>query len=501
MIGAGGAGLAALHAMQQEGFETQAFEKNGELGGVWATTRYPSLTIHSQSFNYRFHDHPPVTSAGPCATRDELLAYFAGYARDKRIADRIQYHRRVDRIVHRPDRASERCLVIATDVRTGETSEHACDVVVCASGLSNAGAPHVPVLEAKAMSRVQVLHSSELTPELYREIVERRRRIVVLGAGKSAHEILSLFRDTDRAKGLTWVYAKSLWSLSYEALYGKHLVPWNVALYVYYVKLSALRRRIGYGRSMKVLQAPLRWSGMLVNPLEPDTDVCTNRSAIMKRDQLDYLKTLRSIKARVTGLGETSVMLDSGESIGADVLICATGYDRRQSLPSVTIERPDGTEATHSLADRHAFYNEMIDLDVPEVSLLSASVLYAQQLLGYSLGAQWLARFHRGTLTRPPSAAQMRRSLEDAARRFAPWCSGDYMSGGLPYAHQRNDDALAVMFDQMGLAPRLARELVRRGANEAAFSDLCDQIARQLVPDDDVQRGRGMKPSTTNRST
>ena len=481
MIGAGAAGLAALHAMQQAGFDTVAFEKNGELGGVWATTLYPSLTIHSQSFNYRFHDHPAVTSVGLCATSDELLAYFAEYARAKQIADRIHYHRRVDRIVHRPSRASERCLVFATDARTGETREHACDVVVCASGLSNAGAPHVPVLEGRATSRVQVLHSSELTPEIYRDIVEQRRRVVVLGAGKSAHEILWLFRDTNRATDLTWVYAKSLWSLSYEALYGKHLVPWNVVMYVYYMKLSALRRRIGYGRSMKALQAPLRWAGMLVNPLEPHSDVCANRSAIMKRDQLDYLKTLRSIKTRVAGLGETTVRLDSGEALGADVLICATGYDRRESLPAVTIERPDGTEATHSFADRHGFYNEMIDLDVPEVSLLSASVLYPQQLLGYSLGAQWLARFHRGTLARSPTTAQMQRSLEDAAARFAPWCSAEYMSGGLPYAHQRNDDVLAVMFEQMGLAPGLARGLVRRGANERAFSELCDQIARQLA--------------------
>src|SRR5690349_12697426 len=106
VIGAGGAGLAALHAMQQAGFETIAFEKNGELGGVWATTLYPSLTIHSQSFNYRFHDFPAVTSAGPCATRDELLAYFADYARAKRITERIRFHHRVDRIVHRPGRAT-----------------------------------------------------------------------------------------------------------------------------------------------------------------------------------------------------------------------------------------------------------------------------------------------------------------------------------------------------------------------------------------------------------
>jgi cation diffusion facilitator CzcD-associated flavoprotein CzcO len=91
IIGSGGAGLAAL-------------------GGVWATTRYPSLTIHSKSFNYRFHDLHPVASRGPSATREEILAYFAEFARDKGIADKIAYHRRIDRIVYRSGRASDRCL-------------------------------------------------------------------------------------------------------------------------------------------------------------------------------------------------------------------------------------------------------------------------------------------------------------------------------------------------------------------------------------------------------
>ena len=121
VIGSGGAGLAALHAMRQMGFDARAFEQHGELGGVWATTRYPSLTIHSKSFNYRFHDFPPVASRGPSATRDEILAYFAAYARAKGIADHIVYHRRIERITYRPQRTSERCLVVARDLRDRRT--------------------------------------------------------------------------------------------------------------------------------------------------------------------------------------------------------------------------------------------------------------------------------------------------------------------------------------------------------------------------------------------
>jgi hypothetical protein len=304
------------------------------------------------------------------------------------------------------------------------------------------------------------------------DITAHRRKVVVLGAGKSAHEILWLLRDADA----TWVYTKSLWAFSYERLYG---APWNVPLYLYYLQLATLRRRKGFGRVMRALQAPLRWSGMVVNPLEDDTDICRNRFAIMKREQLALLRTVARRKAAVTGLAERGVVLDTGEVLAADYLICATGYDRRQNLPAVAIEE-DGQTRPHALDARHGFYREMIDPDVPEVSLLAANSLYLQQLLGYSLGAQWLARFHAGTLSLQPSADHMRRRVAKEAADFAPWCAGEYLSGGLPYAHERKEEVLPDLFEDMGLPRSLARKLVISAASEAAFGRVCDEIARGL---------------------
>ncbi len=470
VIGAGGAGLAGLHAMQQAGFEARAFEKNDELGGIWATTKYPSLTIHSRSFNYRFHDHPPIASREPHATREEVHAYLSAYARAKSIADKITYRTHVERITVRRSKATERCVVETT------AGAHTCDVVVCATGFAQAGRHHVPELAGRATSRVKVVHSSELTPAMVEDIATNRRAVVVLGAGKSAHEILSLLRDANT----TWVYTKSLWAFQYERLYG---APWNVPLYLYYLQLAALRRRrLGYGRVMRMLQAPLRWSGMLVNPLEDDSDVFRNRFAIMKREQLAFLKTVATRKASVAALTERGVALDTGEVLPADYLVCATGYDRRTNLPAVDIE-DGGRSTTYTLAAQHGFYREMVDPAVPEVSLLAANPPYLQQLLGYSFGAQWLARFHAGTLARQPTSDEMRRAIADDAAEFAPWFSGEYLSGGLPYAHQRKEEVLPDLFEDMGLSSRLARKLVISAADEAKFGRVCDEIADLLNPE------------------
>lgn len=487
MVGAGGAGLAGLHAMQDAGFDARSFEQNDELGGVWATTKYPSLTIHSRSFNYRFHDFPAISSAGPCATREEVHAYLTSYARAKSIADKITYDTRVERITVR--RAQRDCVV--------ETSSgtHTCDVVICATGYASAGRPHVPELADRATSQVTVVHSGALTPAMVDDITTHRRKVVVLGAGKSAHEILWLLRDAST----TWVYSKSLWAFSYERLYG---APWNVPLYLYYLQLANLRRRrLDYGPVMRALQAPLRWSGLMINPIEQDTDVFRNRFAIMKRDQLAFLKTVARKKAAVTRLAERGVVLDTGETLAADYLVCATGYDRRKNLPTVVIEEA-GRSTPHVLAAQHGFYREMVDPVVPEVSLLAASPPYLQQLLGYSLGAQWLSRFHTNSLRNQPSLDEMRRGVGKLAAEFAPWATDEYLSGGLPYAHQRKEEVLPDLFEDMGLPGRLARKLVISSASEAAFGRVCAEITQALAtvpPRRVASSARAAHPTRTDR--
>jgi cation diffusion facilitator CzcD-associated flavoprotein CzcO len=409
--------------------------------------------MHSKSFSYRFHDFPALASRDDSATQDEVRAYFEAYARAKGIADHIVYNTRVERI----ERVDGRCLVDGKP----------CDAVICASGFANSGRPHVPSF---GPSRVRVIHSSEVSPEIVDDIVAHRRKVVVLGAGKSAHEILWLLRGQQ----LTWVYVKSLWSTSYEKLYSSPLrEPWNAALYGYYMAMQAARRRWGYGPVMKRLQSPLVRAGYLINPLEPDSDICVNRGAILKADRFAYLKTVPSIKSRVTGLG-SGVQLEDRE-LEADYLICATGYDRAANLPRLIV---DGVE--HSLAKQHGFYLHMVDPAVPEVSVLSAAILYPQHLLGFSLAAQWLARFHQRRLVKQPTTAEMTRWIERRAEQFGPWCSGDYLSGGVPYAHQRDKDVLPTLFEQMGIAPSLARTLVLRGTDERGFAEICDRIARAL---------------------
>ena len=54
VVGAGFAGLYALHRLRQTGFTALAFEKGGDVGGVWYWNRYPGARCDVESMQYSY---------------------------------------------------------------------------------------------------------------------------------------------------------------------------------------------------------------------------------------------------------------------------------------------------------------------------------------------------------------------------------------------------------------------------------------------------------------
>src|SRR5688572_20943155 len=54
VVGAGFAGLYALHVLRQHGFSARAYEKGDGIGGTWFWNRYPGARVDIQSCEYMF---------------------------------------------------------------------------------------------------------------------------------------------------------------------------------------------------------------------------------------------------------------------------------------------------------------------------------------------------------------------------------------------------------------------------------------------------------------
>ncbi|HXV01357.1 MAG TPA: NAD(P)/FAD-dependent oxidoreductase [Caulobacteraceae bacterium] len=54
VIGAGFAGLYAVHKLRELGFDVQGYEKGGDVGGVWYWNRYPGARCDCESYYYSY---------------------------------------------------------------------------------------------------------------------------------------------------------------------------------------------------------------------------------------------------------------------------------------------------------------------------------------------------------------------------------------------------------------------------------------------------------------
>lgn len=86
IIGAGVAGLCALHRLRELGLSVRAYERASGVGGVWYWNRYPGARFDSESYTYCYSFSPQLleewTWSERFAAQPEVLAYL-NYAAEK----------------------------------------------------------------------------------------------------------------------------------------------------------------------------------------------------------------------------------------------------------------------------------------------------------------------------------------------------------------------------------------------------------------------------------
>ncbi|KAK0350548.1 hypothetical protein LTR94_028579 [Friedmanniomyces endolithicus] len=93
VIGAGLAGLRALHTFRTQGFGVQVLEASDEIGGVWNFNRYPGARCDVESFDYSYRFSEELEQewrwSERYAKQPEILRYI------NHVADRFDLRRDV----------------------------------------------------------------------------------------------------------------------------------------------------------------------------------------------------------------------------------------------------------------------------------------------------------------------------------------------------------------------------------------------------------------------
>ena len=182
VVGAGFAGLYALHGLRERGLTARGFEAGGDVGGTWYWNRYPGARVDIESLQYCFHFSPEIREgwfwSERFASQPELLRYF------NYVADRFDLRRDIEfdtRVVSAVFDDVTNLWTVGTD--KGDTVK----ATYCIMGTGLLSAPYSPPFPGVEDFRGEWYHSSRWPHE---EVDLSGKRVGVIGTGSTGIQIV-----------------------------------------------------------------------------------------------------------------------------------------------------------------------------------------------------------------------------------------------------------------------------------------------------------------------
>ena len=426
VIGAGGSGLVAAKVLLADGHDVVVFEREQQLGGVWAPWRaFPGLTTQTPGAQFEFSDFafPAGLPAWPPAA--DVYAYLRAYAERFGVSERIRFGSEVVELA--PEADGGWSVVVRC---AGQTTRERFDRVVCSSGIFDR--PVLPAIDGRdafEQAGGRVLHSAHCTDPALLE----RRRVVVVGIQKTATD-LAVYAAT-HGSTVDVVYRRPRWKLP-----RRFLRTIGIADAIFSRRFEAMsrlatsvpepsrRRRAAdriLGRPAQlqfrfvelVLRVQFRLGRRGMVPANRVEDEAHCGITIETPGFYDGLRrgAIATHRTGIARLDPGVAVLASGERIAADTVVYATGY--RLELPFLHAEVAARVFDADGLL---RLYRNVLAPDVPSLGFVGFNSAIASPLAA-EVAAHWLAAYWSGRMRLPDAATMHARIAAELRWRLERW--------------------------------------------------------------------------------
>lgn len=404
IIGAGLSGIVTARTLLEEGFDVTVYEKDAEVGGVWARSRrYPGVHTQNPRDTYAFSDFPMPRAYPEFPSGEQVQAYLAAYADRFAVTPSIRFGTEVESAAPHADGWTVR----SRPVEGGPARTDRLDFLVIANGtFCDPHVPEIPGIDAFRDAGGTVLHTTQFNDAEQL----RGKRVVVVGGAKSACD--AAMAALPATASTTLVFRHAMWKMP-KKFFG--FVPLR---YVLTTRFSEALFRAAEPRGIeKVLHGPgapgvwLFWRAIEallratyrldacgMRPEERIEKVVSCALSLATDGMYDAVRKgrLGVRRASVRALHAGWVELDTGEWLQADAVVFGTGF--RQQVPFLD------EEVRRTVQDENGvfhLYRNMVHPDVPRLAFVGYnSSLYSQ--LTSEVGSHWVARWFAGELRLPP---------------------------------------------------------------------------------------------------
>lgn len=404
IVGAGFAGLSTARIFQQYGIIPTVYEKENEVGGVWASSRrYPGLTTQNPKDTYYLSELKMDKSYPEWPHGHQVQEYIDKYVDFVGIRKYIQFNTTVTKTYL----DGHKKWVVETTNKNNESSKETFDYLIVCNGIfSKPFIPNFNGTEAFKQAGGQIVHTSQFNEKE----IANGKNIVVIGYGKSSLDVASAVSDI--ASSTTVVARNIIWKVP-KKFFG--------VLNMKYILLTRLGENLFQYIRPKGFAKFLHGSGKFIrNGLLGGVQTVVTKQLKLNKTDLNPGNSLDTIARANVSLASTNffdkvenqdiivckseikellpsneAILKDGTKIKADIIVCGTGW--KQEVPFMD------TKVMEQVLDNNGdfrLYKNQLPIGTHNLAFNGYNSSFYSQLSS-EIGALWLAEYFTGGLNLP----------------------------------------------------------------------------------------------------
>ncbi|MES2533743.1 MAG: NAD(P)/FAD-dependent oxidoreductase, partial [Pseudomonadota bacterium] len=339
IVGAGFAGLSSAKVLKALGYQVQVFEKEPDVGGVWAASRrYPGLTTQNVRSTYALSDYPMPSSYPEWPSGEQVQAYMQGYVDHFQLGGLVLLNTEV--LSATLDEAAGAWTVSTRTAGEAKPRQYRFDYLIVCNGIfSEPSVPAFDGIDAFVASGGRVCHTSQFNDARDAD----GKHVLVVGYGKSSCDVANAIATTSAsttvlARTLIWKIPKKFMNvLNYkfllltrmgEALF-KYIEPKGFEKFLHGRGKPIRDSMLGSVQSVVTRQLKLRENGL--HPGTPLETIARSTVSLVSDGFYDKVAAgqLAVKQANIAQLMPGQARLSDGSTVPADIVVCGTGWQQR----------------------------------------------------------------------------------------------------------------------------------------------------------------------------